>query len=266
MKIHFIGLSCFMIENQQGFRILIDPFNNAPEWSLGPVFPKTFQEKPFGANIVLSSEPDADHAYAPGDWLQHAPATKPNSNPFPELNLKGTVVYEHNGDLNIAWHYTVDGLRLAHFGDNAHLLTTEQIAEIGSPDIIFISPPKVEPSNNQAFDITRKNIKLLKPKVIIWAHHIAPKNLPDATDSETLRKFFVDYFKTNASTNKNYYGEGDFISLCYVLENALLLNNEYSGVILNCPVLEVDSEFMVKLSQKPTSYLFKTMLADSVAD
>src|SRR3990167_1816630 len=144
MKIHHIGLSCFLIKNKQGFRILVDPFNDAPEWRLGPLFPAEFQGKPFGANIVLMSEPDADHAYAPGDWLQKAPVTAPGSDPFPDLNLRGTIVHEYNGDVNIAWHYTVDGLRLAHFADNAHVLTDEQLKEIGAPDIIFISPPKTE--------------------------------------------------------------------------------------------------------------------------
>ena len=73
MRITYIGLSCFMIENNAGFRILVDPFNNAPEWSLGLEFPAEFNGQPFGANIVLMTEPDADHAYAPGDWLQNAP-------------------------------------------------------------------------------------------------------------------------------------------------------------------------------------------------
>jgi len=182
MKINFIGLSSFLIENKNGFRVLVDPFNDAPEWQLGLNFPKEFQGKPSGANIVLMSEPDADHAYAPGDWLQHAPETKPNSNPFPNLDLRGTIVYEHNGDLNIAWHYNVDGLRLAHFADNSHILTEEQINEIGSPDIIFISPPKT--ADRKANEVVRKNIKLLKPRIVFWTHHLAPKNLPAETDPE----------------------------------------------------------------------------------
>lgn len=89
MKINFIGLSCFIIENNRGFRILVDPFNNAPEWSLGPKFPNKFRGRPLGANIVLMSEPDADHAYAPGGWLQAAPKTRPNEKAFPDLNLRG---------------------------------------------------------------------------------------------------------------------------------------------------------------------------------
>lgn len=260
MKIYYIGLSCFLIENENGFLILVDPFNDAPEWILGPSFPKEFQGKPFGANIVLMSEPDADHAYAPGNWLQNAPKTKPNSNPFPNLDLRGTVVYEYNGDVNVAWHYTVDGLRLAHFGDNSHILTKEQLNEIGAPDIIFMSPPKTE--DKKALEVTRKNIELLKPKIVIWAHHITPKNLPKDDNTENLRKFFVDYFKNNASTNVGYKDEKSFMELCYILENAIELNKEYSGIVVDEPLLKIDDELLSKSKNKPVSILFKSMLAN----
>ena len=261
MKIHYIGLSSFLIENQQGFRILVDPFNDSPEWQLGPNFPKEFQGKPFGANIVLMSEPDADHAYAPGDWLPNAPATKPGSNPFPNLNLRGTVVHEYNGDVNIAWHYTVDGLRLAHFADHAHILTNEQLNEIGTPDIIFVSPPKTE--NKEANEVIRKNIELLKPKIIFWAHHLAPKNLPKENDPEILRKFFTKYFKDNASTNKGYGGEKSFLELCFILENAIILNNEYSGIALDESSLEINDKILEQAKNRPVSFLFRSMLASS---
>jgi len=261
MKIHYIGLSSFLIENQQGFRILVDPFNDSIEWTLGPNFPKEFLGKPFGANLVLMSEPDADHSYAPGGWLQHAPETKPNSNPFPNLDLRGTVVYEYNGDLNIAWHYTMDGLRLAHFADNAHLLTNEQLNEIGTPDIIFIAPPKTE--NREANAIVRKNIALLKPKIIFWAHHLAPKNLPREEDPKILQKFFVQYFKDNARTNKGYNGDTAFLNLCYVLENAFILNKEYSGMVLSETSIEINDDVLAQTKDNPVSFLFRCMLADS---
>ena len=207
------------------------------------------------------SEPDADHAYAPGDWLPNAPATKPGSNPFPNLNLRGTVVHEYNGDVNIAWHYTVDGLRLAHFADHAHILTNEQLNEIGTPDIIFVSPPKTE--NKEANEVIRKNIELLKPKIIFWAHHLAPKNLPKENDPETLRKFFVTYFKDNASTNKGYSGEKSFLELCFVLENAIILNKEYSGVMLDESLLEINDKILEQAKNGSVSFLFRSMLANS---
>lgn len=261
MKIHYIGLSCFLIENEKGFRVLVDPFNDAPEWDLGPRFPREFGGRPFGANIVLSSEPDADHAYAPGGWLRHAPHTEPNSDPFPGLDLRGTVIYEHNGDVNIAYQYTIDGVRLAHFADNAHVLTPAQLKEIGSVDIVFMSPQKVQWENSEAHEVTRKNITALRPKLVVWAHHFVPQGLPQESTPEILRPFFVDYFKTNARMNKNYKGESSFIELCYLLENATHLNKEYSGVVLEDPSLDVTPELLKQGSDRPKGVLFRSMLA-----
>ncbi len=257
MKIHFIGLSCFLIENKKGFRILVDPFNDSPEWTLGPTFPKRFLRKPFGANIVLMSEPDADHSYAPGEWLQHAPETKPNSVPFPKLDLRGTVIHEHNGDLNIAWHYTVDGIRLAHFADLAHKLNREQLIELGTPDVIFLSPPKV--CHEKALNIVRKNIKELNPKQIFWAHHLVPKGMPKTNDVEKLHVFFINYFKKFAATNKGYKNEKSFMELCSVLENAIALNLEYNGSETVKTVIELSKKSLSK--QKHKSILFRSMIA-----
>lgn len=262
MIITYIGLSCFMIENKAGFRVCVDPFNDSPEWSLGPAFPKEFRGKPFGANIVLSTEPDSDHAYSPGDWLQHAPETKPNSNPFPNFNLRGAIIYEWNGDLNVAYSYTVDGVRLAHLADNAHVLTADQVAEIGTPDILFISPSK--PSMQGKEDTTTiENISLLKPKLIVWAHHLAPENLPDTDESEVLRAFFVEYFKAYAKTSKNYVDETSFINLCYILENAIVLNNKYDGIVIKEPAFEITDELLASGSEKPKGVLFKRMLSST---
>lgn len=241
--------------------MLVDPFGDEPEWTLGPDFPKEFEGKPFGANIVLMSEPDKDHAFAPGGWLQNAPKTEPNSDPFPGLDLKGTVVYEWNGDLNIAWHYTIDGIRLAHFGDCAHPLTKEQLKEIGHPDIVFMSPPKAERKGLETMKTEMENIKKLKPKIVVWAHHIVPKNLPEEDDSEILRKYFIKYFLDNASTNQFYEGEGDLIQLSWVLENAIELNKEYKGIVMDESSLEITPELLKQ--GNPLTVLFKSMMATS---
>lgn len=260
MRINYFGLSCFLIENETGHRIIVDPFSDEPEWSLGPRFPAKFNGKPFGTNIVLMSEPDADHSCAPGGWLQTAPETKPNSDPFPGLDLKGTIIYEWNGDLNIAWHYTIDGLRLAHFGDNAHLLTDAQLAELGRPDIVFMSPPKV--ASDAGIQMTKDNLKALAPKLIIWAHHVAPEGMPDVTDVEARNAFLEKYFSERASSNKNYKGEGSFRALYDMIDAALEINKEYESEIRDDTVLEITDDMLRSAAEKPKTILFTRMVAD----
>ncbi len=265
MKINFIGLSCFLIENAAGYRILVDPFEDSPEWTLGPLFPNEFNGRPFGTNLLLISETDADHARAPHGWQQNAPEVKPNSNPFPGLDLRGTLVHEWNGEACIAWHYTVDGIRLAHFSDHSHLLTEDQLKEFGNPDIIFYPIPKISWDHQESFDVVRENIRKLNPKLVVWAHHVAPKNMPSIDDRDTLRRFFLQYFKENASTNQGYQGEGSYMNLCDMVESAYHLTKEYEGQIVESPVFELDHQALQKY-KKPTPIFFTSMIGASKTD
>jgi len=223
---------------------------------LGPKFPKTFKGKPFGTNLVLMSEPDSDHAHAPGGWLQAAPPTKPNSDPFPDINIQGTVVYEWNGDLNIAWSYTIDGVRMTHFGDHAHALTKKQLKQIGKTDIVFMSAPKPEEAS-KAMEIVRRDIRALNPRLVIWAHHIAPEKMPSLKDGDKLRKFFVKYFKKHLGDRDDYVDKTSYMELANVLQNANILNKELDGKILRKTSLRIDKK---SLPRKTTSALFVKML------
>jgi hypothetical protein len=52
------------------------------------------------------------------------------------------------------------------------------------------------------------------------------------------------------------------MELCYVLENAFILNKEYGGIVAEGTSIEINSEFLEKGKKKPISILFTSMLAD----
>jgi hypothetical protein len=146
--------------------------------------------------------------------------------------------------------------------DNAHVLTSRQVEEIGHSDILLISPAKAKLDGRE--DATAvENIALLKPRLVVWAHHIVPESLPESDDSQILREYFKNYFKTNASTNRGYTGEDSFMSLCYVFENAIVLNQKYSGISMRSPTLEITSELLAEGAEQPKGILFRRMLAKS---
>lgn len=257
MKINYIGLSCFLIENTQGYRILVDPFDDSKDYALGPKFPKEFNGKPFGTNLLLVSETDPDHMRKTAGFQQNAPNVEPNSNPFPSLDLRGTVVYEYNGEPCIAWHYTVDGVRLAHFSDHAHQLTDMQLQEIGNPVIVFYPIPKVQ--DGKSMEILRKDIELLNPKLVILAHHITPHDMPSPEDIDNFKNFFINYFRENASTNKGYNGEESFMELCHMTEAGYKFAKDNNGLIINDTVLRINKEDLSNYSNK-TPIFFTKML------
>ncbi|KKR55046.1 MAG: Zn-dependent hydrolases of the metallo-beta-lactamase superfamily [Parcubacteria group bacterium GW2011_GWA2_40_23] len=168
MKLTFVGLSCFLIEDKKGGRLLIDPFNDTPRWTLGLTLPKKLN-----ADIFLASHADADHSYLDERFVEHKQRNDEkhttNISIFPDLNLRGTLVKEWNGDLCIAYHFTVDGLRCLHLADNSHPLTKKQIKEFGQIDILFLPMTK---SRSENIDVELKIIGQLKPKIVIPSHTI----------------------------------------------------------------------------------------------
>lgn len=260
MRLTFIGLSCFLFENQAGFRLVIDPFEDAPEWSLGPKFPELLDSKPFGSNLVLFSESDPDHSRRTFEWQQNAPEVIPGQNPFPGINLRGVVLQEYSGEPCIGWSFTIDNIRFLHLSDMPYPLTANQIEEIGQIDIVFISPPKTHPENMQARNFIHSIIEAMKPKMIIWSHHIAPRGI-DTSNRGSLRSFFIKYLAENASSNLNYEDESSFIELSNILENALILNDEFQGTVINSHTIELTEDIIQQKQKQPI--LFAEMYSDS---
>lgn len=170
MNITFIGLSCFLVESENGDAVLFDPFHDQPDFYLGLKFPRDIQ-----ADIVLVSHPDEDHSYLRHHLLkQRRPSVEEDYSPdvdvLPNLNLRGHLVREWNGDINIAFACTIDGIRILHLADNSHVLSKRQQDEIGHVDILFVSPPKY-PNKRHI-----ENIRTLRPKVVIPSHFIPVKD------------------------------------------------------------------------------------------
>lgn len=202
MKITYLGLSCFMIENIQGDRILIDPYNDTPQYSFGLRLPNDLQ-----ADIFLVSHPDEDHSYLNSKWTR-----KPHEDPsikdigeitaLPRFNLKGTLVKEYGGDMNIAYSFYIDGFTFLHLADNARLLTEQQLKEIGGADVVFISPPKIPGLNYHI-----ENIKFLYPKIVIPSHYIPPNTVnsnPTYDEvNKALEKIIMQDWITNPHANLN---------------------------------------------------------------
>lgn len=168
MDVTYVGLSCFLLESKLGGRVLVDPYKDTPEYFLGLKFPSNLQ-----ADLFFVSHPDDDHSNLYSSLLsKRRPSNEAADDVdlFPGINIKGTLVKEFNGDLNIAYSFTLDDLRILHLADNAHELSEKQLNEIGKVDIVFISPPKVPGT-----DYYIENIRKLKPKVVFVSHIIPPE-------------------------------------------------------------------------------------------
>ncbi|MCX6808708.1 MAG: MBL fold metallo-hydrolase [Candidatus Berkelbacteria bacterium] len=242
MKITFLGLSAFVIEDIERHKILLDPFDDRPEFQLGVDLPGNLE-----ADFACFSHKDPDH-YNPLVVSKY---------PAPGGNiLKRTVVgNEFNGDEFMINIFEIDNMTIAHFADQSVAFSEEQLASIGKVDIAIYSPPKADGKlAPKALKVVIDNLNKLNPKMIIWSHFIVPDGWQTNKTTDELREFFRDYLGKNANSNKNYNSRDSFIELCYILENGIDLNQYFNGSIVAGNSIDIN-----ELPQTMTSVLFSKM-------
>ena len=124
MKIIWLGHACFALQSE-GCRVVIDPYREVD----GCADVDTW------ANAVYKSHDHHDHDYFDGVKLLPA-----EGSPFTVKTVK-TKHDGENGALrgdNTVHNFSAEGLRVAHLGDLGHLLSREQLAEIGAVDAVMV--------------------------------------------------------------------------------------------------------------------------------
>lgn len=164
MQIKWFGQSSFLLTSEVGVRILIDPFDRM----LGYKMPK-----PIETDIVAVTHNHGDHnkiRVAIGDYLL---VNEPKEYYRDGVSIKGFKTYHDkvNGKKrgeNIVFRFTVDGLTICHCGDLGHLLTEEQVKDIGNVDILMLPVGGRMTINGED---GAKVMEQLKPTVAIPMHY-----------------------------------------------------------------------------------------------
>lgn len=249
MKVTFVGLSCFLLEADNGGKILLDPYKDAPEFSLGLKFPENLQ-----ADLFFVSHPDDDHSNLTSKMHRKRRDYNDKADDevlFPSINIKGTLVKEYNGDLNIAFSFAVDGIRFLHLSDNAHELTDSQVEEIGNVDVVFISPPKVP---DQQYHVT--NIKRLNPRAVFVSHYIPLETDEESPEQETVRESMNSKLTQDWITNPHATGQTIATFTNMFFEGLKLKDNfDFEQVFDSSISVSKDN-----LSEKTKVYLFRKCL------
>ena len=133
MLLKWYGQSCFTLESQAGYRILMDPYGQLLGYRLPPL----------QADLVAVTHNHRDHNrvdVVSGNY-QLVNQAAPYS--FDEGRLYGVETFHDNqggrerGN-NLVYVVEMDGLRVCHCGDLGHRLTEEQLKQIGPVDILLI--------------------------------------------------------------------------------------------------------------------------------
>jgi L-ascorbate metabolism protein UlaG (beta-lactamase superfamily) len=164
MQIRWFGHSAFLLTSQAGTRVLIDPYDRLLRYKM---------PKPIDADIVAVTHNHGDHnkvRVASGDYLL---VSEPRRYRRGDVTVEGFETYHDkvNGrkrGKNLIFQFTIDDLTVCHCGDLGHLLTEEQVRNIGKPDILMI--PVGGHATLDGEDAAHV-VKQLKPTITIPMHY-----------------------------------------------------------------------------------------------
>jgi len=167
MKIKWFGQSCFMFTAENGIKIVMDPYAKMLGYLFGYKLPE------IDANIVTISHDHSDHnnvGAVKGDFVHIKDAGVFS---LEGIGIKGIQTFHDNVSgakrgKNIVYNFKIDGLNVCHCGDLGHLLSLEQINEIGKVDILILPiGGRATLDANGAVEV----IKQLDPAVVIPMHY-----------------------------------------------------------------------------------------------
>lgn len=165
MEISWLGHSCFRLKGRQA-TVITDPYSPDLGYSLG---------KP-SASIVTVSHQHPGHCYIGGVGGNPKPVIRPGEYEINNVLIIGIATF-HDGEKgslrgkNTIYLIEMDEISVCHLGDIGHVLTDEQVEELGNVDVLMIPVGGVSTINApMAAEIVRQ----LEPKVVIPMHYKTP--------------------------------------------------------------------------------------------
>ncbi|MFQ6122867.1 MAG: MBL fold metallo-hydrolase [Dehalococcoidales bacterium] len=165
VDISWLGHSCFRIRGSQAI-IITDPYPPDLGYSLG---------KPT-ARIVTVSHQHPSHSYVQGVGGNPRLVTGPGEYEISGVLIIGIATFHdgaggRNRGKNTAYLMEVDGVSIGHLGDLGHVLTAEQVEEIGDVDVLLLPVGGVSTINAP---MAAEVIRRLEPKVVVPMHYKTP--------------------------------------------------------------------------------------------
>ena len=160
-----MGHSCFRIKGNQA-TVITDPFPPDSGYSLG---------KPT-ANIVTISHQHPSHSYIQGIGGDPRKIQGPGEYEISSVLVLGVATF-HDAERgkkrgkNTVYLMEVDGISVCHLGDLGHVLTSEQVEEIGDVDVLLLP---VGGASTIDAAMAAEVIRQIEPKAVVPMHYKTP--------------------------------------------------------------------------------------------
>ena len=162
MDINWLGHSCFRIRGSHA-TIITDPYPPSLGYSLG---------KPT-ARIVTVSHQHPGHSYVQGIGGEPKPVSGPGEYEISGVLIIGIATF-HDGEKgrkrgrNTVYLIELDDIAVCHLGDLGHVLTAEQVEELGDVDVLLLPVGGVSTIDApMAAEVVRQ----LEPKAVVPMHY-----------------------------------------------------------------------------------------------
>jgi L-ascorbate metabolism protein UlaG (beta-lactamase superfamily) len=161
MEITWYGRACFRLRGRDA-TVITDPCPPSTGFVAGK----------HDIDLLTISHDHADHAYT-RSITAGLTLTRPGEYEFHDLLVSGVRTF-HDGSggsergENIVFTVEVDGVHVCHLGDLGHLLSEEQIAEIGPVDVLLVP---VGGNFTLAPSEAGEVVSQISPKLVIPMHY-----------------------------------------------------------------------------------------------
>jgi L-ascorbate metabolism protein UlaG (beta-lactamase superfamily) len=170
MKIKFLGHSAFLITGSNGVSVLTDPFEAGSfGGSVG------YDAITDAADIVTISHEHEDHAgisALPGQPLIVRSECQAKGIAFDVIPTFHDQNHGASRGDNRVFLFTIDGIRVAHFGDLGHPLSPKQVQQLEGVNVAMVPVGgKFTIGPSEAWEL----VKQFRPNIVIPMHFKTPK-------------------------------------------------------------------------------------------
>jgi L-ascorbate metabolism protein UlaG (beta-lactamase superfamily) len=160
-----LGHACFRIKGSQAV-VITDPFPPNLGYALG---------KP-NASIVTVSHQHPSHSYIQGVGGEPRIVRGPGEYEISGVLIIGIATFHdteggRRRGRNTVYLMEVDGISVCHLGDLGHVLTSEQVEEIGNVDVLLLPVGGV---STIGAAMSAEVIRQLEPKAVVPMHYKTP--------------------------------------------------------------------------------------------
>jgi len=169
--------------------VITDPFSPDSGYSLGKQT----------ADIVTVSHQHPSHAYTQGISGEPRIIKGPGEYEISGVLIIGIATFHdtqggQTRGKNTVYVMEIDGVTLCHLGDLGHVLTSEQVEEIGDIDVLLLPVGGVSTINAA---MAAEVIRQLEPKAVVPMHYKTPSLKRELDTVETfLKEMGMDQIET----------------------------------------------------------------------